>query len=108
MSAPTTLVFAPTRFRGLLDPAERLRSDSQIDRPEGADAEGRNADTVTLEELNDATERLGWRRRRDDLDLGEIVWAGALGAHPLRSTGFDAAEHGRPIPALVERWEASA
>lgn len=62
--------------------------------PKEPDAEGGNADTVALEELNDATERLRRRRRRDDLDLGEIVWAGALGAHPLRSTGFDAAEHG--------------
>jgi len=85
---------APTRFRGLCDPAERLRSDAHIDGPEGADAEGGNADTVALEELDDATQRLGWRRRRDDLDLGEIAWAGALGAHPLRSTGLDAPEHG--------------
>ncbi len=85
---------APTRFRGLCDPAERLRSDAHIDRPEGADAEGGKADTVALEELDDATQRLGWRRRRDDLDLGEIAWAGALGAHPLRSAGLDAAEHG--------------
>jgi hypothetical protein len=85
---------APTGFRGLRDPAERLRSDSHIDGPEGADAEGGDADTFALEELDDATQRLGWRRRRDDLDLGEIAWAGALGAHPLRSAGLDAAERG--------------
>ena len=29
------------------------------------------------------------RRRRDDLDLGEIAWAGALGADSLRSTRLD-------------------
>ena len=94
LSAPTTLVLLQPGFRCLCDPAERLRSDAQIDRPEGADAEGGNADAVALEELDDATQRLGRRRRRDDLDLGEIGWAGALGAHPLRSAGLDAAEHG--------------
>jgi hypothetical protein len=81
---------------------------SAIEDDAGTDARAHRHVDEVRQPPSGAPALLGERRRVHILDLGEIVWAGALGAHPLRSTGFDAAEHGRPIPALVERWEASA
>ena len=93
LSAPTTLVLLQPDFAvfviqpNVSDPTRRSTGLKEPTPKRG------NADTVALEELDDATERLR-RRRPDDLELGEIAWAGAMGAHPLRSTGLDAAEHG--------------
>jgi len=94
LSAPTTLVLLQPDVAvfviqpNVSDPTRRSTGLKEPTPKRG------NADTVALEELDDATERLRRPRRRDDLELGEIAWAGALGAHPLRSTGLDAAEHG--------------
>jgi hypothetical protein len=59
-------------------------------RPEGADAKGGNADTVALEGLNDATQRLGWIGCR---------W---------RAVRVERIGECAPSPALVEGWEAPA